>query len=106
MALLTKAELLSALTRLGELANAQGGQIELIIFGGALMVLQFGTRESTRDVDAIILSPPDLSSVRAIAKAVADERGWPEDWINDAVKGFVMSVKPESDLWEEAHGAD
>ena len=66
------------------------------------MVLQFGTRESTRDVDAIILSPPDLLGVRALSKAVADERGWPEDWLNDAVKGFVTSVEPGSVIFSAA----
>src|SRR5207253_2155664 len=53
-------------------------------------VLVFETRQATRDVDVVILSPPETASVRAMAKSIAAERGWPYDWLNDAVKGFLV----------------
>ncbi len=56
------------------------------------MVLVFQTREATRDVDVVILAPQETERVRAIAKLVAAERGWPDDWLNDAAKGFMVGL--------------
>ena len=55
------------------------------------MVLVYETRQSTRDVDAIILAP-EAATVRELARIVADERGWPNDWLNDGAKGFLVGV--------------
>jgi hypothetical protein len=60
--------------------------------GGALMVLLYEARQSTRDVDAIILAPPETAKVRKLAQAVADEFGWPHDWLNDGAKGFMIGI--------------
>jgi hypothetical protein len=92
MATLNKQELTAALTRLGELAQNAHESFELLLVGGSLMVLLFETRQSTRDVDVIILSPPETAGVRAMAKAVAAERGLPDDWLNDAAKGFMVGL--------------
>ncbi len=92
MALLNKQEIIAALTRLGELAQDRGQNIELLALGGSLMVLLFGTRESTRDVDVVILHPAETASVRALAGEIAEERSWPHDWLNDAAKGFLVGI--------------
>jgi hypothetical protein len=92
MANLTKQDVIDALTRLGQLAQKQNETIELVLVGGSLMVLLFGTRESTRDVDVLILAPPDIKRVRDMAKSVASERNWPDDWLNDAAKGFMIGL--------------
>src|SRR5688500_942190 len=88
MALLGKSDLSAALARLGELASARGQHVELLLLGGTLLLLPFETRPATRDVDVVTLHPPDRAFVRELARAVAAERGWPDDWINDAAKGF------------------
>jgi predicted nucleotidyltransferase len=80
MALLSKEDVESALTRLGELALAKGQSVELLILGGTLMVIHFQTRAYTRDVDVVILSPSDTAPVREFARQVALEYGWPENW--------------------------
>ncbi len=49
-------------------------------------------QEATRDVDAIILAPPETAKVRELAQAVADELGWPHDWLNDGAKGFMIGI--------------
>ena len=49
------------------------------------MVLRFRARESTRDVDVVILAPGDAQKVRELARRVAEEYGWAEDWLNDGV---------------------
>ena len=70
MALLDRPDLLAALTRLGELAEAEGTAVDLIVVGGGVMVLEFGQRQSTRDLDAVIGGPADLSAVRRYAAVV------------------------------------
>lgn len=92
MTLLTYSEITAALTHLGELAAAQGQHIELLVVGGAAMVLAYQARNATHDVDAVILAPRDAQAVRALAEQVAHARGWPADWLNDAVKGYVVGV--------------
>jgi hypothetical protein len=92
MATITRREIVEALERLGQLAVARGTRIELALVGGALMVLVYEARESTRDVDAIILAPREANTVRELAQVVADERGWPDDWLNDGAKGFLIGL--------------
>ncbi len=58
------------------------------------MVLVYGARQSTRDVDAAILAPPEARKVRDLARVVAEERGWPDDWLNDAAKGYLVGLSP------------
>jgi len=90
MAVICKQEILDALKRLGQLAGTQGEEVELVLIGGALMVVLFGERDSTRDVDVVILAPKEASKLRIISKKVGQEHGWPEDWLNDAAKGYLI----------------
>jgi len=57
MATFTRQDIEEGLRRLGEIAQAKGLQIKLILVGGAVMALRFNARPSTRDVDAVILLP-------------------------------------------------
>jgi hypothetical protein len=92
MAFFTRREIEEGLKRLGELAQAKGIHIELTLVGGAVMVLRFDARPSTRDIDAVILSPPEARLVRELARRVAEEYDWPEDWLNDGAKGYLMGI--------------
>jgi hypothetical protein len=92
MAFFTRQEIIQGLTRLGELAQARGTHIELTLMGGAVMVLAYQTRPSTRDVDVFIRAPHEARIVRELAKQVASERGWNEDWLNDAAKGYLVGI--------------
>ncbi len=92
MAILTKEEIVQALERLGELAQQQGDSIELVLVGGAAMVLMYNARPSTRDVDVLILTPPTTYIVRRLAQQVAQEHNLPEDWLNDGAKGYLVGV--------------
>jgi hypothetical protein len=92
MATFSREEIQAGLKRLGELAQAQGFQIRLTLMGGAVMVLGYQARQSTRDVDAVILAPKEARFVRAWAKQVAEERNWPEDWLNDGAKGYLVGI--------------
>jgi len=92
MAMFTRQEIEEGLRRLGELAQSKGLKIELTLVGGAVMVLRFDARPSTRDVDAVILSPGEARIVRDLARQVAEENDWPEDWLNDGAKGYLVGI--------------
>jgi predicted nucleotidyltransferase len=92
MATFTRKEIAEGIERLGQLAVESGIKIELILVGGALMVLRFRARESTRDVDVAIVAPAEVQKVRELARAVATEHGWPEDWLNDGAKGYLIGL--------------
>lgn len=85
--MLTKSEI----TRLLKLINselAQVGQIgEIGIVGGAVMCLVYNAREATRDVDAVF---EPSSIIRQIAAGIANREDLPDDWLNDAAKGFMQ----------------
>lgn len=92
MAIITRQEITKALERLGQLAEAQGEKIELVLVGGALMVLAYEARPSTHDVDVVILAPSEARIVWVFVETIAVERGWPKDWLNDAVKGYMIGL--------------
>ncbi len=62
------------------------------------MSLAYDARASTRDIDAIFLSPPEASEVRNWASQVAAELGWADDWLNDGAKGFLQGLKQGKSL--------
>jgi predicted nucleotidyltransferase len=92
MTTLTRQAIVEALTKLGDLAQVQGHSIELVVIGGAAMVLLYNARPATRDVDVIILAPPQTNLVRVLAGQVAVEQELPDDWLNDGAKGFLVGV--------------
>jgi hypothetical protein len=87
---LTKADILAGLTRLSELAQKENVLLEISLYGGALMLLAYDSRQTTKDVDAII-HPPEIG--RRLAARVAQEKGWHDDWLNDDVRFFVSTVE-------------
>lgn len=54
------------------------------------MILHFGAKRATRDVDVLVLRG-DLAVLRKAARDTAATYDLPEDWLNDAVKGFADS---------------
>ena len=87
--MLTREEIVAALEELGQLAQEAGVMIDLCVYGGSAIALEWQFRVSTRDVDVVIQG--DSAFVRTAAHHIALERDWPENWLNDAVKGFVSS---------------
>jgi hypothetical protein len=60
---------------------------EICLYGGAVMCLVYDVRPSTKDVDAIF---KPAQQMRQAIKRVADIYQLREDWLNDAIKGFVV----------------
>ena len=70
----------------------EGEAVELVVVGGAALVLLYGARETTKDVDAFTLSAGTASAVREAARRVAGRLALPQDWLNDGAKGFVHGM--------------
>jgi Nucleotidyltransferase of unknown function (DUF6036) len=88
----TRARILSALEALGEELTREGVRGQIFIVGGAAMALAYSTRRVTKDIEAVF---EPKSSIYSAAAKVAQELGLPEDWLNDAVKGFMPSGADE-----------
>ena len=87
---LSKDSILQALRALSEEIPLSEPPPEILLMGGAAIVLLYGARESTRDVDAILPNP----SFREAAKRVAGRLGLPPDWLNDGAKGYAHGRAP------------
>ncbi len=92
---LTKLEIEKALGRLSELAASEGVRLEMTLYGGAVMLLAYNARLTTKDVDAIVF-PPDVA--RRLIDRVATERGLHDNWLIDDVKQFVSIREAKNEL--------
>lgn len=98
---LSRARITEALRRLGELAKAEGVTLEVSLYGGAVFTLVYGSREATKDVDAVVRQT-DLA--KKLAARVARELGLPEDWLNDDVKQFLAEKEAKRLLTDSGFG--
>ncbi len=105
---LTREQIEQALRRLGEIAVSEGQTIELLVVGGAAMMLGYDARPATRDVDGVFFEPPPASVIRRWIEQVATDSALPDDWLNDAAKGFLVGHSrgqkvfsaPGIDVWQ------
>lgn len=87
----TKKKIIHLLGLLSQELEKQDLKGEILIVGGSAMVIAFKARISTKDVDAIF---EPKSKIYEISHRIARSQNLPENWLNDAVKGF-MSEKAE-----------
>ena len=98
---LSSSRLRRALRRLGELAVAEGITLEISLYGGAVFTLVYGSRDATKDVDALVR--PAAAGQR-LAAVVAREQGLAGDWLNDQVRQFVAEKEEKRKLVDEDLG--
>jgi hypothetical protein len=65
---------------------------QLAVAGGAALVLLYGARDSTKDVDAFSIGSTDADAVRQAALRVAKSLALPDDWLDDGAKGYVHGL--------------
>jgi hypothetical protein len=79
-------KIMELLTELGRRLSAKGVAGRLYVVGGAAMALEFDTRRTTRDIDAIF-DPP--TTVADEAASMATDLGLPPGWLSAAAQAFI-----------------
>jgi hypothetical protein len=92
---MTRERIIAALSALGAQLQSQGVRGQIFIVGGAAMALAYSERRLTKDIDAAF--EPKAVIYEAAARVAAD-LGLPEDWLNDAAKGFMPGTDPAARL--------
>ncbi len=90
---MTAEEITKYLTELNDELRLIDIKGEVSLYGGAVLVLAFNARVSTNDIDAVF---EPVKEIRNAAHRIAERHGLNLDWLNHAVKMFV--VKHERDL--------
>jgi hypothetical protein len=86
-ALLTKADIEKYLKELNLALQTKGAKGEICLYGGAVLCVVYEARPATKDIDAVFRPTQEI---RAAIDEIAQAHNLPEDWLNDAVKGFVV----------------
>ena len=98
---LDAADVRALLVEVGAELDAVGVVADLFLVGGAAVALAYDARRLTRDVDAVFAP---ATEVRVAAARVAGRHGLSDDWLNDAVKGFLPPGRPSSRTIMEVPG--
>ena len=88
--------LLDAFRELGRAAWDEGATIEIAVNGGSALMLIFDWRVATKGVDGVF--DTDRDRVRRLAAKVGLDRAWPDDWLNDGVRGFLSARDQEDGM--------
>lgn len=99
--MMTRDQLIHALQLLGHRLAERCVQADIVIAGGAWMVLFLGSREVTKDIDAYLAPPTE--PIHQAVHAVADELGLPGDWLSGGIKEFFFGTPPQK-LWANYQG--
>ena len=98
--MLNAAKMITLFEELNEELGKKGEMGEIGIVGGAVMCLVFNARQSTRDVDAIF-EPTKL--IRKLVAEIGERNHLPQDWLNDAVKGYIQGEFQRNDILNLSH---
>lgn len=99
---MNKEDIEKYLKMLGEELQRKQVLGEVLLVGGAVMLLEVGNREVTKDIDAYF-EPKYAVVIRNAVATIAQREGLPDDWLNDGVKGFFHSQPPHK-RWAEYPG--
>lgn len=99
--MLDRTKLQHAFGLLGEDLLARGLFIEIAVYGGSALMLQFEWRQSTEDVDAVVREGYDEALMVPSVVKVASQLGLEVDWLNNAV-GMFTPIDECEDLFDVA----
>ena len=94
---MTDEQMRSYLTEVGARLEARGLVGEIVLAGGAVMVMVLHARGGSRDIDAVFVE--EASAIREAARDVAQTHGLPAVWLNDHVRMFVAPDAPTVDFF-------
>jgi hypothetical protein len=77
--------LLDAFDRIGYAAIEAGTKLQIAVYGGSALMLASNFRFATEDVDIAEIGGKWPEWLTSVVAALAHEKGWSEDWLNDAV---------------------
>lgn len=82
----------------------QGMTLEILLLGGAVMLIEVGNRGDTDDVDTYHL--PDYLAITKAAAIVAERERLKDSWLNSAAAGFTYFFikQPDKKLWKKFPG--
>ena len=107
--MLERHDIVWALDQLVVRLSGGGHKVSISVVGGAAIVLEHNPdRGSTNDIDGWIHATPETRlAVDLVVADISQERGWPDDWLNDKVmtNGFIPEDAEACDFHEVvSHG--
>ena len=98
--MLTAKHIRKLFEEMNEALEKEGETGEIGIVGGAVMCIVYQARASTRDVDAVFAP---TRAIRKIASEIGEKHGLGKDWLNDAVKGFLVEGFKREEVLSLSH---
>ena len=98
-----RAALLDAFDQIGRAAVAAGTRLQIAVYGGSALMLASNFRFATEDVDIAEIGHDWPEWLTAVVAEIARDKGWSEDWLNDAVS-FHLSPLAQKDRDHRAFG--
>ncbi len=95
--------LIQAFELLGADLARRGHFVELAVYGGGALMLQFAWRLTTEDVDAVVREGFDEAALAPCVRYVAEQMGLEPNWLNNAVGAYTPL--DEDDAWFAASGS-
>lgn len=95
--------LIQAFELLGADLATRGHFLELAVYGGGALMLQFSWRRTTEDVDAVVREGFPEAALTPSVRHVAERMGLEPEWLNDAVGAYTPL--DEDDAWFAASGS-
>src|SRR4051794_21313734 len=86
--------LLDAFDRIGLAAIQADTKLQIAVYGGSALMLASNFRFATEDVDIADIGGKWPEWLISVVAAIAREKGWSGDWLNDAV-AFHLSASAE-----------
>ena len=97
--LLDRETILLAFEKLSSELARRRVRVDVFVVGGAALALAYNCDRRTRDVDCIF---DNSAVVYEAARAVARRMGLPNDWLNDAVRSYLIGSDPNANVVYES----